>query len=300
MTVNQPEVCVGGCLHVTGDGELRVNVGGTVWPYDCQESEGQPLYCGSDGILRTRPIPRHVVVQEVLNAPAQRLLNGGETPNHAATITNPSECLEAQVVAFAWVTHRYQLSAGNHGETHVWTHCETCDDPVENPLWRGRGAPGGGPARARAITTGGEVGRSAMIATGGTSAGRRSVITSDGPVRRVSAGAAPNDQDNLVQSDSAVGVQEGVVWTDGSASVREGSIWSGQPVDTAMVALDNGTRETGAVNGMARPRRFTVGPGNSFTFRMRVIGVEGDSGDTFSDVNMGILLMLTTQPGVPT
>jgi hypothetical protein len=46
-------VCIDGCLTVNDEGSLIVATG--VWPYDCDDTEGETAYCGSDGTLRTAP-----------------------------------------------------------------------------------------------------------------------------------------------------------------------------------------------------------------------------------------------------
>lgn len=228
-------------------------------------------------MLRTRPIPRHDVESQFENFGTDRLLNGGETPWVPATIENPSDCLQVLVAAFAWASCRYQVTAGNRFEVRIETQVVGGDDPVSSLFVAGRGAPGSGdegPNRARAITSGNS--------PGDGSVGRDQVIASTGAVRRVNEGGT----NNLVQSDSAV-------------SIREGTVYSNAAVDTAMVAIDNGTRELGGANGMARPRRFVLQPGDSMTFRTRIKGNAGSSGDTFSDVNIGTFLMMTSQPQVP-
>ncbi len=121
------KVCFSCGLTVDSQGRLIVNTGGAEWPLGCAETNGQAIYCGADGVVRTAPEKFHTREQrfspsatgQVTSATFGSPTIGGGTEDWGTPLTyvlaNPSECLPMRVAVRYGIHHAIwaKIGAGN-------------------------------------------------------------------------------------------------------------------------------------------------------------------------------------------
>lgn len=107
-----------GC-GLTGDGSASspVTAATGVWPYECSpDTAGGVIVCGTDGILRgePRPVASFTTFSEERTYPDVPIDEGSVVvvDNYSGTVTNPSPCREAMVLAEQEVDVWLVLPAG--------------------------------------------------------------------------------------------------------------------------------------------------------------------------------------------
>lgn len=120
-------VCIACGLKADDQGRLYVNVGDSAWPYGCAETNGAPVYCGSDGVLRVAPEKFRIRTDQrtsfrtgqVTSATFGSPTIGGADKNFDSPLIhlleNPSDCLPMQVAVRYGVHHAAltKVGAGN-------------------------------------------------------------------------------------------------------------------------------------------------------------------------------------------
>lgn len=109
---------------------ILVDTGGSAWPFGCDDTEGAPVYCGSDGALRVDP-EKFVVYDSVeLSTPSDQtdtLAPVGTGPTDVTgpaffDITNPSTCRDMVLFVEAGVNHcRVVYSGAGANEVTIGT-----------------------------------------------------------------------------------------------------------------------------------------------------------------------------------
>ncbi len=124
-------VCISCGLTTDSQGRLIVNTGGAEWEYACAESNGVPIVCGSDGVLRSgMPEKFHVREQEyssTRNGLATSATFGSPTPGGGSVdfgdpmvivLENPSDCLPMRVAVRFGIHHMAMTKTGS-GNTSI-------------------------------------------------------------------------------------------------------------------------------------------------------------------------------------
>lgn len=124
-------VCYGCGLTVDGLGNLIANTGGAAWPYACPETNGVPIVCGSDGVLRSgMPEKFHIrdiqytpfLTGQVNSATFGSPIIGGASKDFGPALTyvldNPSDCLP-MTVAIRYGVHHMALTKVGSGNSLV-------------------------------------------------------------------------------------------------------------------------------------------------------------------------------------
>lgn len=120
-------VCTSCGLTTDTQGRLIVNTGGAAWPYVCAYSNGIPIVCGADGVLRlAEPHKEHVRTVQISAAlPSAQVTSaqfgspaiGGANATFGIplthTVTNPSPCLSMTIAVRSGVHHAVWTKTGN-------------------------------------------------------------------------------------------------------------------------------------------------------------------------------------------
>jgi hypothetical protein len=123
-------------LKVDDAGRLGVNTNDAVWPYACDDTNGVPIFCGTDGALRVADAPRaHIrniqyttgLTGAPLSATFGSPTEGGPNQNFGSlgantvlqyVLTNPSDCLP-MTVALRGAVHHGVYDVQNAGQNQV-------------------------------------------------------------------------------------------------------------------------------------------------------------------------------------
>lgn len=111
-------VCISCGLTTDDQGRLIANTGDAVWPYGCPETNGVPIVCGADGVLRLgqpeKFHTRNIQYSGSLSGQADSATFGSPTPGGAAVdfgaplvyvLNNPSSCLPMTVASRHGIHH---------------------------------------------------------------------------------------------------------------------------------------------------------------------------------------------------
>ncbi len=119
-------VCYSCGLTTDDQGRLMVNTGGAEWPYGCVETNGVPIVCGADGILRSgMPEKFHIRDQQFTPQVSGQVTSatfGSPTPGGGEedwgtplvyVLENPSDCLPMQVAVRYGIHHAFWTKTGS-------------------------------------------------------------------------------------------------------------------------------------------------------------------------------------------
>lgn len=124
-------VCYGCGLTVDETSRLVVDTGGAVWPYTCDESNGVPIFCGTDNVLRvadsSRTHVRTVQLNSSRDGDTTDATFGSPTPGGGLTefgtpltktINNSNGC-RPMTIAVRWGIHHANWNKLGSGDSQT-------------------------------------------------------------------------------------------------------------------------------------------------------------------------------------
>ncbi|MFF0206478.1 hypothetical protein [Streptomyces althioticus] len=116
-----------GCgINGDGSGSAPLELATGEWPFDCPvDDAGAGVYCGTDGTLRSEPLPKAAFFQNSLSLslPARPLIPADltEVASLDIELTNPDPCREALVIVFYEADVDMNFPAGGEGGVAIGT-----------------------------------------------------------------------------------------------------------------------------------------------------------------------------------